>query len=332
MKKIKTLFIIAIILFTLASGVTGTKIAYAGNELTSKQATQILQKINPHIVSYNVDTHEVKYDDGTSVFVTPPNGKTRNGEVTWKYFLEQKGDLRGWLKMNLSEIIAQKTKYIAEGKKSSEHTIKALPPNSASVDIEQFPQEWCTWCGPAATESALCSWETFPSQENIAKKEYRYEGVKNIPTDCNCKGPGICPNSIAYALNGYARGNWTPNDFYRVTASKDIVDINQFFHFFATDIGTYGVAFVTCGRTDYLPAWHSHLAIHYTAAYAYQTSSYGVLVSYTDSANGLYYKNCHVPHSQDGKVSYKNLPPYNTVSINAYYNYVKKTQNGAAIW
>ncbi len=59
MKKIKTLFIIAIILFTLASGVTGTKIAYAGNELTSKQATQILQKINPHIVSYNVDTHEV---------------------------------------------------------------------------------------------------------------------------------------------------------------------------------------------------------------------------------------------------------------------------------
>ncbi len=52
MKKTTILFIIAIILFAGINGVTGTKIAYAGNGLTSKQA-QILKKINPHIISYD---------------------------------------------------------------------------------------------------------------------------------------------------------------------------------------------------------------------------------------------------------------------------------------
>lgn len=47
MKKITTLFIVAIILFSLASGITGTKIAYAGNGILSqREALRILQSLN----------------------------------------------------------------------------------------------------------------------------------------------------------------------------------------------------------------------------------------------------------------------------------------------
>ncbi len=47
MKKITTLFVIAIILLSLASGITGTKIAYAGNGILSqREALKILQSLN----------------------------------------------------------------------------------------------------------------------------------------------------------------------------------------------------------------------------------------------------------------------------------------------
>jgi hypothetical protein len=62
MKKTIILFVIAALLFT--NVIAGVQSIYADNSLSNKQIAQILEEIDPHIVSYDFNTHEVKYGNG----------------------------------------------------------------------------------------------------------------------------------------------------------------------------------------------------------------------------------------------------------------------------
>lgn len=91
MKKIVLFALILVMLFTLCVH----PVFADGPQLTSEDTTRILKALNPHIVSYNVNTHIVTYDNYKPVFVSPLGYHPQNGEVTWDYFIAQKGDLRG---------------------------------------------------------------------------------------------------------------------------------------------------------------------------------------------------------------------------------------------
>lgn len=168
-------------------------------------------------------------------------------------------------------------------------------PNSGYVSLNQFPQERCSWCGVAATESVLSGWsEYYPSQSDIAEKEYGYDGT-SIPAKCDCyPGYGVPENAIAYALNGYIFNQWTSPYWYKISHFRTT---QEFLNILGTDIGLLHEGVIFCGHTKHLPAWNGHDAVHYTAVYAYNIG-YST-VSYTDSANGLY-KYCGIVISGDG--------------------------------
>ena len=315
-------FVLLLISFTVRPMEQNTMV-YAGSTLNNKQALTILERINPHIINYDVKTHKVTYDNGDYVFVTPPGGIVRNGDTTWKYFIEQKGDLRGWLKYNTDEIIRKKTEILKEHGiivRSSPINAKNYDslPNSGEVYITQFPQEYCPWCGPASTKSAITGWlysrgiGILPPQDSIAKTEFGYDNnpvpYDNDPIKCS-HDPGVSCNAIAYALNGYIFSQWSNNYWYKEVHFSD-TDTRQFKIIVQVDVGECSAPVIFCGYARYLTAWGEPQtkAVHYTAVYGYNFSS--GTISYTDSVNGVKW--------------HKRVPPKCTESLNNYFNYAKE--------
>jgi hypothetical protein len=303
------------------------KVSADNGKLTAEQALRILQSVNPNIAKYDIETHLVTFKDGSKpVYVTPPGALTQNGEVTWDYFIEQKGDIRGWFKLPLDKIIAEKKRMLKESGLSISSTTSTTS-NYAYVNLTQYPQQGITFCGPAATQSVLSGWGKNISQSDIIQKEYSYDG-HSVPPQCPSdywNYPGVSENAIAYALNGYIFNQWTSSYWYKISHFYSVQD---FINIVQVDIGGNQAGVIFCGDTKYLPAWNGHSTIHYTALYGYNINSSNQSYStvwYTDSANGLY-KYCGIVQSGDGKVNYQNLPAYNSCYLNAssgnsYYQY-----------
>ncbi|MGC9000851.1 hypothetical protein [Caldisericum sp.] len=293
-------------------------------KLTAEDAIKTLQSINPNIANYDIKTHLVTFKNGSKpVYVTPKGEYPQNGEVTWDYFIEQKGDLRGWSKMSPEEIISRKSEFmIKSGFKNPKVNTESLTYSVAAyASATQYPQERCAWCGVAATKTVLSTWSiTSISQLQIAQKEYGFDGT-SIPAQCACYGvSGVSEDAIAYALNGYIFNQWVNNGWYAVSHFSDK---DTFLLYVKTDVDIYHAGLIFCGYTEHLPAWNKHHTVHYTSVYGYSLSS--STISYTDSANGLY-KYCGFTWSSDGLVNYEYIPAYNTVGIdssyyNSYYQY-----------
>lgn len=110
----KKLIISLVILSVILSSVP-FKVAADSGTLTAKEALKILQSINPNIANYDIETHLVVFKDGSkAVYVTPKGEHSQNGEVTWEYFVQQKGDLRGWFKLAPEKILSEKSRMLKE--------------------------------------------------------------------------------------------------------------------------------------------------------------------------------------------------------------------------
>ncbi len=312
-KKIVSLFVVSLMLIGfIVFPLSGNINVYAGNTITNAKATKILKAVNPHIVSYDVKTHKVTYDNGDFVFVTPPNGKVRNGDdESWKHFIKDRGKIFVVTKHNIAWLIEKKNAILKERGIPTQVNLFANMNNyysyttSGEVYVSQYPQKYCTWCGPAATQSAISGWYyrgigILPPQEDIATTEFRYDG-NPVPHDCS--GSGVSFNAICYALNGYIFAHWSSDYWYRVL---HFYNKDQFKSIVQFDIG-YSAPVIFCGNTEYLPAWNHHHAVHYTTVYGFDFSV--GTISYTDSADGLSW------HSH--------IPPKNTVTVDEYYNYAK---------
>lgn len=330
MKKVVIVLLILTVMLSLSSLNVFVGNVFAGNgTLTEEKALKELQSVNPNIANYNIKTHLVTFRDHSKpIYVTPKGEHPQNGEVTWDYFIKQKGNLRGWFKLTPKQMLSEKLRIMYRNGLLKTQSIVPESinyPNSGYVSLDQFPQERCAWCGVAATESVLSGWsEYYPSQSDIAGREYGYDGTP-IPARCDCSSSayGVSENAIAYALNGYIFNQWNSSYWYKISHFNTI---QEFLNILGTDIGMLHAGVIFCGYTEHLPAWNHHHAVHYTAVYAYNIG-YST-VSYTDSANGLY-KYYGIKESQDANgnvVNYMTLPEYNTCSINgsaenSYYQY-----------
>ncbi|BAL80191.1 C39 family peptidase [Caldisericum exile] len=202
--------------------------------------------------------------------------------------------------------------------------IKATASNYAYTNMTQYPQQGCTWCGVAASESVLSSWAKYSSQTDIANKEYGYMGL-SVPSVSDCNASGVSESAIAYALNGYIFNQWSTSYWYKICHFYSMQDL---INLLSADIGADTAGVVFCGYTEYLPAWNGHHAVHYTAVYGYNLDSSNLgnpTIFYTDSANGLYIY-LGIKTSSDGLVNYSMLPAYNSCHLNyssrdSYYQY-----------
>lgn len=261
MKKL----IFVIVILTMMLSLVSFNASADDGKLTVEEAIKILQSVNPNIANYDIRTHLVTFKDGSKpVYVTPKGEHPQNGEVTWDYFVEQKGDLRGWLKLPFEEIIKEKARIVKEFEErngiidsgSGNLTQTTSLPDSKYVSITQYPQECSNWCGPAATKSVLSGWGINKTQSEIATRE-------GVPCGANY---GASENAIASALSYY-----TGTTFYGVT---HFYNQQEFWNIFLADIGSSGRAFVGGGYTDYLYDWRNHkdpTRVHYTAPRGYWT-------------------------------------------------------------
>ncbi len=293
MKKLITVTLILVMVFGLMSFR-----ALANNgELTAEQSLKMLQSVNKNIASYDIKMHLVTYKDGSKpVYVTPPGEHPQNGEVTWAYFIEQKGDLRGWLKLPLKEIIREKARIVREFKKlhGIDYEAKSSSgydfPDSYYVSCTQFPQDCNNWCGPAATQSVLSGWGiTGLQQSDIAQRE-------NVPCNVNY---GTSENAIASTLNFY-----TGTTFYSVT---HFYNEQQLWGIVLADIGYWETheAFVGECNTIHLTDWRENVSdgptnnsrVHYIGVRGYWTPTDSTPpdsdwqeanIYYTDSATSIY--------------------------------------------
>lgn len=324
-KHIISLLIITIIglVFGLSSF---SNVMADDGKLTKEEAIKILQSVNPNIANYDIETHLVTFKDGSKpVYVTPKGEHPQNGEVTWDYFMEQKGDLRGWLKLTPEKILSEKSRMLEKSGIQST-AVAPMVANSGFASLTQYPQERCAWCGVASTQSVLSGWSKYIAQSTIAQMEYGYDGTP-IPAQCDSSSSayGVSESAIAYALNGYIFNKWTSSFWYMVFHFYSLQD---FINIIEVDVEGNHAGVIFCGFTEHLPAWNGHHTVHYTALYGYNLDTSNLnnsIVAYTDSANGLY-KYCGIVTSGDGLVNYKNLPAYNSCSLNAsgansYYQY-----------
>jgi hypothetical protein len=313
----KRLVLISLTVLMFLVGLFPVKVSADTGKLTAEQALRILQSVNPNIANYDIETHLVTFKDGSKpVYVTPKGENSQNGEVMWEYFIQQKGDLRGWFKLTPEKILSEKSRMLKE---SGIQSIAIMPmfANSGFASLTQYPQERCAWCGVAATESVLSGWRKYITRSAIAQKEYGYDRT-SIPAQCDCSSSasGVSESAIAYALNGYIFNRWTSSYWYKVSHFYSLQD---FINIIGIDVGANQAGVIFCGYTEYLPAWNHHHTVHYTALYGYNLDN--STVAYTDSANGLY-KYCKIETSGGtNPVNYKNLPAYNSCNLNSYYQY-----------
>ncbi len=293
MKKIALFTFILILLFTLCVH----PVFADGPQLTSEYATRILKNLNPHIISYNVDTHVVIYDNYKPILVTPPGEPSKNGEVSWAYFVEKKGDLRGWMKFPLNKVMKEKAQMVREFKKihgnNNFNPTSYNPgyfPDSSSVSCTQCPQQHGNWCGPAATQSVLSGWGIIGLRQADLASE---EGVTN---------EGTSPEKIAMTLN-----DKTGTSFYEVD-HFNWNDAQTLWSYVLVDIGYWETheAFVGEVDTIHLTDWRNKVEdgktknrVHYIAIYGYWTPTdstppesdwQNANIYYTDSATSLYPK------------------------------------------
>ncbi len=321
MEKLITVTLILVMVFGLMS----FRVLANNGELTAEQSLKMLQSVNKNIASYDIKTHLVTYKDGSKpVYVTPPGEHPQNGEVTWAYFIEQKGDLRGWLKLPLKEIIREKARIVREFKKlhGIDYEAKSSSgydfPDSYYVSCTQFPQQCNNWCGPAATQSVLSGWGiTGLQQSDIAQRE-------NVPCNVNY---GTSENAIASTLNYYIQENW--------------YDVNHWGIVLA-DIGYWETheAFVGECDTIYLTDWRNNVSdgktknrVHYIAVRGYWTPTDNTPpdsdwqeadIYYTDSATSIHPGlHRYVSEKFYGGITYSSIPSdytKNNQGITSFYN------------
>lgn len=149
----KRLVLISLTVLMFLVSLFPVKVSADNGKLTAEQALRILQSVNPNIANYDIETHLVTFKDGSKpVYVTPPGALTQNGEVTWDYFIEQKGDIRGWFKLPLDEISAEKERMLKESGLSVSSTTSTTS-NYAYVNLAQHPQQGITLWGQIVSHS-----------------------------------------------------------------------------------------------------------------------------------------------------------------------------------
>jgi|GEM_PF-2533662 len=294
----KRLVLISLTVLMFLVSLFPVKVSADNGKLTAEHALRILQSVNPNIANYDIETHLVTFKDGSKpVFVTPKGENPQNGEVSWEYFIQQKGDLRGWLKYPVEKMVEEKTRMIRDFKTKHGITFSTTAstgyPDSAIVDnCKQFPQQCNNWCGPAATESVLSGWGIgspsipVPSQSEIASRE----GVT-----CN-SNYGTKEDGIANTLNYYIGENWYYINHWGY-------DPQNLWLIVYVDIGNYE-AFVSECDTIYLRDWRENVSdgktynrVHYIAVRGYWTPSDSTpvendwqkaTIAYTDSATSIH--------------------------------------------
>ncbi len=335
MKKIVTLFLIAVILFVFASSINGTKIAYAGNgALSQKEALKILQSLNPNIANYNLDTHLVTFKNGDKpIYVTPKGGAAHNGEVTWDYFVSNKGRIVGWSVYPRKSVLIEKSKMIYSFYKNhnkvniSFESGTGLFPHLANVNLTPCPQQHWNWCGPASTQAALTGWGIrCLKQADIAARE-------NVPPD---EDVGASENSIASTLNYYIGQDWYKVDSWGLNP-KDLWNI------FMVDIGypeTHKPFIAECD-TIYLKDWRKNVSngstvnrVHYIAVNRYYAPDDNIpaeddwrnaYMGYVDSATSVHSGLHSIVTDQKfyAGITYSYIPSgytHNYSHINSFYN------------
>jgi len=314
----RKLIVVLVILTVMLSLVSFDALADNG-KLTVEEAIKTLQSINPNIANYDIEAHLVTFKDGSKpVYVTPKGEHSRNGEVTWEYFIKQKGDLRGWLKLPKEKIIEEKMKMIREFQKRHGISFNTTSssgtcPDSWYVSCYQFPQKCNNWCGPAATESVLSGWgigsptTPVPSQSEIADRE----GVS-----CGSDG-GASENSIASTLNYYLQENWYGVNHWGY-------DPQNLWLIVYVDIGYDDSGFVSECDTVYLKDWRENVSdwennrVHYIAVRGYWTPTDGIPVendwkkakiACTDSATSIYPAlHAYATENFYGGITYTSIP------------------------
>ncbi|MGC9073854.1 MAG: hypothetical protein ACP5H0_06845 [Caldisericum sp.] len=306
-------------------------------KLTAEEAIKILQSVNPNIANYDIRTHLVTFKDGSKpVYVTPKGEHPQNGEVTWDYFVEQKGDLRGWLKLPFEEMIKEKARIVKEFEErngiidsgSGNLTQTTSLPDSKYVSITQYPQECSNWCGPAATESVLSGWGIgspsipIPSQSEIASRE-------QIACGSNY---GASEDNIASTLNWYLQENWYSVNHWGY-------DPQNLWLIVYVDIGYDNAAFVSECDTVYLNDWRNNVSdgktknrVHYIAIRGYWTPTdstptesdwKNATIAYTDSATTYYNVHAYASEKFYGGITYSSIPTnylQNPQEITSIYN------------
>ncbi|BAL80190.1 hypothetical protein [Caldisericum exile] len=108
MKKILIIFAV----LCLVLNVLVPKALAIGDKNKAEGMLKTLQTANPNIANYDIKTHLVTYKDGSKpIYVTPKGEPSQNGEVSWDDFINNHGDMRGWLKLPLNAIIAEKMRF-----------------------------------------------------------------------------------------------------------------------------------------------------------------------------------------------------------------------------
>jgi hypothetical protein len=329
----KKLIITLVIILTVMLNLAPFRALADDGKLTAEDAIKTLQSINSNIANYDMKTHLVTFKDGSKPeYITPKGEHPQNGEVTWDYFIEQKGDLRGWLKYSVEEIIKRKREIKIEFEKNNGVSSSDIQPFTSyypdyyTVGITQYPQQHSNWCGPAATQSVLSGWGiTNVSQSTLANEE----GIPN-----GNEPYGASYDSIANALN-----NHTNSTFYQVTSfgiQSFETGKQELWNIILMDIGDCQEALVGCVDTIYLTDWRNNVSdgktlnrVHYIGIRGYQTPVGGTPVqndwpsadiNYTDSATSIH-PNLHaycwqdyLDRNNDGGWMYKALYPYKVVS------------------